>query len=183
MLKRAANAVRNCRHGAVIVQYCWALPAISVAGCLLATALCDPRPRLLWNASASVPRGLYRVSSLAALRRGDLVLARMPAALTDLAARRRYIPRGVPLIKRIAALEGDHVCATNGRLRINGHLVATVFVRDAAGRPLPRWNTCSRLLPGTVLLLGDDSHSFDSRYFGPIRTSDVLGTAALLWRA
>ncbi|MGX9182124.1 hypothetical protein [Mesorhizobium sp. BHbdii] len=39
------------------------------------TALAEPSPRLVWNASASAPVGLYRVAA-AAPARGDLVLVR-----------------------------------------------------------------------------------------------------------
>ena len=43
------------------------------------------------------------------------------------------------------------------------------------GAALPAWRECRILAPDEVFLLGDTPGSFDSRYFGPVRRSDVVG--------
>lgn len=48
-----------------------------------------------------------------------------------------------------------------------------VLHHDQRGRPLPRWSGCRELSPDEVFLLGTSSSSFDSRYFGPVRMSDI----------
>lgn len=144
------------------------------------SAIAHPQPRLVWNASASVAVGLYRVVS-GAPERGDFVLVRLPKSIEKLAAVRGYLPAGVPLIKRIAAVAGDDVCAFDGAIIVNGEIVARQRKVDRAGRSLPRWNECRELVQGEFFLLGGAPDSFDSRYFGPVSTAQVIGRLAPLW--
>ncbi|WP_287180114.1 signal peptidase I, partial [Mesorhizobium sp.] len=145
------------------------------------SAFVKPSPWLIWNASASAPVGLYRIG-FAATARGDLVLARMPQAVAELAAERRYLPRNVPLVKRLAALPGEHVCAFNEVVIIGGEIVARRLKTDGQGRPLPWWNECRKLGRDEVFLLGGNaSGSFDSRYFGPVPIENIIGRLVPLW--
>jgi conjugative transfer signal peptidase TraF len=143
--------------------------------------IANPRPRLVWNATESAPVGLYRVDPAAAVSRGDLVLAKLPASLRRLAARRRYLPSNVPLVKRVAALDGDVVCAWGNTVAANGMPVARRLFDDRAGRPLPHWEGCRILDREVFLLMQDVPASFDGRYFGPVPASSVLGRLAPLW--
>jgi conjugative transfer signal peptidase TraF len=143
-------------------------------------ALPTPRPCLVWNASASAPIGLYRVVA-GPVERGDWVLVRPPTEVAELAAARGYLPLGVPLVKRVAALGGDTVCARNGALFINGQEAARPLVRDRAGRPMPRWSGCRSLGAEEIFLLLPPPDSFDSRYFGPVPRTLVIGRLAPLW--
>ncbi|SMF61187.1 conjugative transfer signal peptidase TraF [Allosphingosinicella indica] len=136
-----------------------------------------PSPGLLWNASASVPTGLYVVTKRAGWRKGDLVAARLPAASRTLASARNYLPAGLPALKRVAAISPDHLCARSDRLFVNGALVALRRSADRAGRALPHWQGCRRLAPDELLLLAPASHSFDGRYFGPSHRRDIIGLA------
>lgn len=150
--------------------------------CLLATIVAPPLPRLLWNASASMPVGLYAVQPGAYPGRGEIAVARLPAAVRDLAARRRYIPADVPLVKRVAGVAGDRVCAYGDAITIQGRRVAARLAGDRLGRPLPRWTGCFSLRDGAVFLLSSETpDSFDSRYFGSTRADEVIGKATLLW--
>ncbi|MBI5162430.1 MAG: conjugative transfer signal peptidase TraF [Magnetospirillum sp.] len=144
-------------------------------------ALADPAPRLVWNATASAPLGLYyRVSG--PVRRGDLVLAWPPAEAAHLATERGYLPAGVPLIKRVAALAGDEICGLGAAVTINGHVAAERLAADARGRTLPAWQGCRRLGAGEVfLLMKGVSGSFDGRYFGPVPADTVIGRLVALW--
>lgn len=161
--------------------YCVAILSLILA--LGVTIACPPLPRLVWNASASAPIGLYTVSPGVAVTRGDMVIARVPARWRDLAARRRYIPANVPLVKRVAAGPGDRVCAIHGQIHINGHGVAAQHRMDGRSRIMPRWHGCMILSDGAVFLLMDAPDSFDGRYFGPTAPGDIIGKARLLWRA
>jgi type IV secretory pathway protease TraF len=74
------------------------------------------------------------------------------------------------------------VCTIGQALRIDGHTVATTLRADRLGRPLHGWLQCRRLRSGEVFLLSvTNPASFDSRYFGPVRIPDVIGTAHPLW--
>lgn len=150
-------------------------------GLLGFTALAKPTPWLVWNASASAPIGLYRIAA-GALAPGDLVLVRPPEYAAYLAAERSYLPRNVPLAKRLAALPDDNVCAFNDAIIIGGDIVARRLKIDAEGRPLSWWNGCRALGDNEVFLLGSDKNrSFDSRYFGPVPTQNVIGRLVPLW--
>lgn len=140
----------------------------------------QPTPVVVWNASASAPIGLYRVVP-GTPQRGDLVLVRTPRSITTLADTRRYLPAGVPLVKHIAGITGDDVCAVHGAILINGRVVARQFDADRAGRPLPRWTGCRALARGEVFLLNRPEESFDSRYFGPVPTANIIGRLVALW--
>lgn len=142
----------------------------------------DPMARIIWNASASAPIGLYALSSSRVFSRGDLVLVALPKAVGVLAAERHYLPAGVGLIKRIAALSGDEVCRQDRRILINGKAVAEGLAQDGQGRSMPSWSGCRRLDEGDVfLLLKDVPDSFDGRYFGILRKDVLLGRLTPLW--
>lgn len=140
------------------------------------------RALLVWNASASAPIGLYRVARTRALARGDLVLAVPARALAAFADARGYLPRGVPLVKRIAAVAGDAVCARGGVVFIDGRFAASRLAADLEGRLLPSWFGCRTLRANEVfLLMFDVRASFDGRYFGPTRVSEIAGTLDPVW--
>lgn len=153
-----------------------------LSAALAATVAAPPRPRLIWNASASAPIGLYAVTAKGRAATGQMVIARMPDAMRQLAAERHYLPANVPLVKRVAAEPGDVVCAQGATIFINGEMAATRLPFDRAGRPLPWWHGCRTLRHGALFLLmaGSDA-SFDGRYFGPTRSDLIVGKAHPLW--
>jgi conjugative transfer signal peptidase TraF len=151
-------------------------------GCVAATIVAPPLPRLVWNASASAPIGLYAIAPGLAVGRGDMVIARTPLSVRALAASRHYIPANVPLVKRVAGVPGDRVCAAGATITVNGRPLATRRASDRLGRPLPWWTGCRTLRDGALLLvMAETPDSFDGRYFGPSAASDVIGKATTLW--
>jgi conjugative transfer signal peptidase TraF len=143
------------------------------------------RVMLVYNPSDSAPRGWYRIGRInrvGKLHVGDLVLACLPADAAALAAQRGYLPAGIPLLKRIAAMAPQQVCSDGTTVSINGITVAVVRSTDGQGLALPRWQQCRPLLDGELFLLSNTHPaSFDSRYFGPIAASDVIGRAHPIW--
>jgi len=155
---------------------------IGCAAVPLAVSLFWKPPVLfVWNSSASAPIGLYRLHVEEPLRRGDMVAAWTPEPARTLAARRHYLPANVPLVKRVAAVAGDRVCAVGQAISINGRSVAVRKKRDSADRPMPWWNGCRLLGQDEVFLLMASGRSFDGRYFGVTRSGEVLGRAERLW--
>lgn len=154
---------------------------VGALGALAAPALLRPVPRLVWNASASAPVGLWRIAPGEVPAVGDYVAAIAPPAARLLAAQRGYLPANVPLIKTVAAAGGDLVCTAGPRLLVNGVVVAERRKADARGRPLPWWRGCRRLEDGAVLVLSPSVDGFDSRYFGPVSRTAVIGKATPLW--
>lgn len=151
------------------------------AAIVLGSAVFPPAPRLVWNASASAPIGLYSVSPGALAEPGDMVIARVPEPWRQLAATRRYLPTNVPLVKRVAAAAGDEVCALGQEIFVNGRWIAERRIADGAARPMPLWSGCVRLRGHQLFLLMDAPASFDGRYFGVTEGDDIIGEARLLW--
>jgi conjugative transfer signal peptidase TraF len=139
------------------------------------------RPLLLYNRTDSAPRGWYAVVRGRDIHVGDVVVVRLPGNVAQLAASRGYLPQHVPLLKRIAAVAGQSVCSRGGLLAIDGQRVATAREVDFAGRPLHAWSECRALVDDEVLVLSEHPSSFDSRYFGPVRTRQIDGHAIALW--
>ena len=154
--------------------------AVGVAMSSLSSAI-RSEPRLVYNPSESAPRGWYVIHSVADVRMGDYVIVKLPRDIAILAAKRRYLPLGVPVLKRVAATEGHQVCVRDGRVVIDGLPVADTRSYDGNRRPLIAWSHCRQLIAGELFLLNTDSaSSFDSRYFGPVDSSFVRGRATPL---
>lgn len=155
-----------------------ALAAELFAGLFVTVAIVAPRPRLVWNASASAPMGLYALHPPGAPAVGDLVAAMPPEPLAEWMAERRYLPRGVPLLKHIAAKSGQRICRKSDSIRIDGRAVATALERDSHGRSLPVWQGCRTLGRSDIFLLNPAvPDSLDGRYFGALPASTLLGRA------
>jgi conjugative transfer signal peptidase TraF len=148
---------------------------------LLASACAAPALRLVYNASDSAPYGWYVVSPTAAVQRGDYIVARLPQDVAMLAATRGYVPTAIPVLKRVAAVSGQHVCVRDSLVYVDGEAIGSVLDSDGFGRPLTAWRLCRQLLAGELFLMNSTAQaSFDSRYFGPIDASFVRGRAIRL---
>jgi conjugative transfer signal peptidase TraF len=144
-------------------------------------AVATSPPRLVYNASDSVPVGWYRIAPADSLAPGNLLLADLPSEVRSLAAQRGYLPANVPLLKTVAAMAPQQVCALDNQVRIDGVLVARRMRWDRQGRALPIWQACRRLIGDELFLLSSNPASFDSRYFGPVSADAVIGRAQPLW--
>lgn len=157
-----------------------ALLALGLAALLTATALRPKRLALVWNTSASVPIGLYVIVPRPP-HIGDYVLVRLSGLPRALAERRRYIGPSMPLLKRIAAREGDRVCRWGRVIWIAGQQLVIALASDRGGRRLPVWQGCRQLQRGQLFVLGTHAESFDSRYFGPVARDQIVGAAIPLF--
>lgn len=141
-----------------------------------------PIPWLVWNASASVPIGLYKVSPAARLAVTDLVVAKPTEPLATILAEGGYLPRGLPLIKRVLALPGQTVCRTGVFVTVDGIVMGSAREKDRNGRKLPKWQGCRIVAPEHVFLMNwDEPDSLDGRYFGMLPLASVVGRAEPLW--
>ena len=160
----------------------WAIATTATASMFAASftavAAFDPLPRVIWNASASAPLGLYRIQPDSDPQLGVLVAARPPEPFGQWMAERGYLGEDVPLLKHVSAKAGQRVCRIGGIVSVDARPVAVALTRDRLGRPLPVWQGCRTLAAGELLLL-NPAHpdSLDGRYFGPLRASAVLGRA------
>lgn len=158
-----------------------ALTLLSCAA-LTSTSYFRLKPLFIWNVSASAPVGLYVVRPIGKLTVTDLVVARPPEPLGDWLARSGYLPRGVPLIKRVAGLPGQEICREGLTISVDGIAMAEAREKDHAGRLLPVWRGCFVLRPGEVFLLNwEEPASLDGRYFRAFPIERLVGHAVPLW--
>jgi conjugative transfer signal peptidase TraF len=152
----------------------------TTASILIATIGARQPPHVVWNASASVPIGLYRVLPQP-VTRGDIAVIRLPPALAAFAAGRAYLADRAYLLKPIVAVAGDRVCRIGIRVTVNGGAVARAQKFDGGGRAMPRWQGCRKLRAGQSFVLAARPDSFDGRYFGPLMFDTIVGRAEPLW--
>lgn len=168
------------------MKFCRLLPLTAGAVSIVALGLAmahEFSPRLVWNASASAPLGLYRVKVGAHPRIGDFVLVDPEPALEKYITERGYLPPKLPLIKRVAALSGAEICRRHQAILVAKIHVADALFFDSLGRAMPVWSGCFTLKSDEVLLLNVPEKSLDGRYFGATKISDVVGVAVpvLVW--
>jgi conjugative transfer signal peptidase TraF len=165
-----------------MTRFGWAMTTYLAALTVGLAGLFHPAPKLLWNASASVPIGLYAVHRAGALHVGELLVVTPAEPLATFLDQRRYLPKGVPLLKRVVALPGQTVCRTEQTIIVDGAAIGVALERDHLGRPLPVWQGCRVIATGQVFLMNRQSpDSFDARYFGPLPTTTIVGRAEPLW--
>ena len=142
-----------------------------------AVAVFDPLPRVIWNASASAPLGLYRIEPDRDPAIGALVAVTPPAPLARWLAERGYLGERVPLLKHVAAKAGQRVCRIGAVVSVDARPVVVALARDGRGRSLPVWQGCRTLRAGELLMLNPDhADSMDGRYFGPISARQVTAS-------
>lgn len=140
------------------------------------------------NVTSSLPQGLYWITKDTRARLVEFCPSGLFAVLS---ASRGYRLAGIcpdgaaPLLKPVAATEGDIVELSAGGLRVNGRLLPNTapLSADTAGHPLTPWPYGTyRVQPGTLWVASVySSHSYDSRYFGPILLQHVRHKLNLLW--
>lgn len=163
------------RFGYVMATY-FATMGIAIAAFI-------PMPlKLIWNASASTPIGLYAIDSDALPEVTDLVAVDAPEPLATFLADGGYLPRGVPLMKRVAGIAGQRVCRTGRTITIDSIAMAEALDRDRLGRALPNWQGCRIIAVGEIFLMNwQVRDSLDGRYFGPVSTDTIIGRATPLY--
>ncbi|MFU3884479.1 S26 family signal peptidase [Pseudomonas aeruginosa] len=192
MLSTSANTTGTAPHSRSLGRARVVVATLATIGfaALGWASFVSPLPRLTYNPSDSVAVGWYRVDPLdnrtgslpSPLSVNSIVLVPLPSEAAALAAQRGYLPTRVPLLKRVGAIAPQEVCMADGIVRIDGVPAAAVLRTDRLGRPLPAWKQCRRLEPGELFLLSvTNPASFDSRYFGPVAASIVIGVAHPVW--
>jgi conjugative transfer signal peptidase TraF len=152
------------------------------AAALVATIALEPLPLYIWNASASVPIGLYRLRPVIRFHVTELVAVQPPEPLATFLDLNGYLPPGVPMLKRVLALPGQTVCRSGLTISVDSIAMGEARDRDGRGRPLPNWQGCRVVGDGELFLMNWQSgDSLDGRYFGFLSASAVIGHAIPVW--
>jgi conjugative transfer signal peptidase TraF len=140
------------------------------------------------NFTPSMPLGIYRFAAVSVreIHRGMLVAVCAPSRAAQLGRRRGYVSRGAcaencePLLKTVAAIAGDDVTISPSGVNVNGRILrdSRPLAIDRAGRPLLSWPRGHfHIARGAIWLHADHERSWDSRYWGPVPTRNVLAKA------
>jgi conjugative transfer signal peptidase TraF len=152
------------------------------ASVLLLFSTGDTQPSYIWNASPSVPIGLYRLRPTGHLAVTELVAIRPPEPLASFLDLNGYLPFGLPMLKRVLALPGQTVCRTGLTVTVDSIEMGLARERDGRGRPLPTWQGCLAVTADEVFVMNWQSEdSLDGRYFGLIPASAIIGRALPVW--
>ena len=125
-----------------------------------------------FNASASMPRGAWRITALAPdpIRPGQILAVHAPPNAHALGC----VREGQLLLKEVVAVGGERVCLSGGQIHTP---------RGAYGKAAPKtapalaWEGCKTLPEDTLFLATPHERSCDSRYFGWVSRSSVVGIA------
>lgn len=155
---------------------------IGAVAVLVGTIVVQPSPIYIWNSSASVPVGLYRVRPAGSHHVTELVAVRPPAPLASYLDLNGYLPTGVPMLKRVLAFPGQTVCRNGHTISVDGIEMGEARERDGRGRPLPFWEGCDVVEDGRLFLMNwQAADSFDGRYFGMTPATAVIGRVLPVW--
>jgi signal peptidase I len=89
---------------------------------------------------------------------------------------------GGDLVKRVIALPGQTIYSSGNNIYINGRLLAEPYLPaiDPLGRPIASKQDPFRVPAGEFYMMGDNrAISCDSRYWGPIKGSTMVGKVVL----
>ena len=90
------------------------------------------------------------------------------------------------LVKRVIALPGQTIYSSGNRIYVSGRPLAEPYLPryDPLGPPIPYASRQRpyRVPPGEFYMMGDNrAISCDSRYWGPIKGSTMVGRVVLVW--
>ena len=91
-------------------------------------------------------------------------------------------PEGGDLVKRVIALPGQTIYSSGNSIYVNGRLLAEPYLPqyDPLGPPIASSQHPYRVPAGEFYVLGDNrADSCDSRYWGPLKGSSIIGKVVL----
>lgn len=158
------------------------LMMLGTAGVATPATRLRPPTLYVWNASDSIPVGLYRLQSVGELSVTDLVAVQALEPLATFLADGGYLPRGVPMLKRVLALPGQTVCRNAHTITVDEIAMGEARDQDSRGRSLPVWEGCRVVAEDELFLMNwQSANSFDGRYFGVTPRDAVIARAQPVW--
>lgn len=150
------------------------------------------------NYSGSMPYGLYKAKKVSSekLKKGMDVLVCLPDQAINEGFKQGYLHKdkrcangAEPLIKKIIAVNGDVVIASDNTIVVTSHDVsqryfAPMQTNSLSGKRVKSWlKKKTFLLKNHVWVYGayHSDYSWDSRYFGPIQNDYVLAQLVPVW--
>lgn len=136
------------------------------------------------NVSDSMPIGFYYKTSQTDYHRGDIVGVHLEGELKNEALERHYVPLQKfskhlsPMLKQLIAVPGDTIFRTPAIIQVNQIIYpAPVRLYDHNGKSINFFHHEPNGVTTRYWLYGNDDvvHSWDSRYFGGVDKSRLIG--------
>lgn len=145
--------------------------------------------RWLYNSTWSVDKGLYHIDRTKrhSFARGDVIAFNYVAPAWVRERGWTHIPDFVKMIKPVAAIPGDRVTVKDGWLWVckqeETACSATAWrsPTDRHGVAWPEWDAPQVIPEDHYLVIAPFIASYDSRYWGLVPTSAILGKASPVW--
>jgi|WetSurMetagenome_2_1015567.scaffolds.fasta_scaffold139738_1 signal peptidase I len=148
---------------------------------LLVTLILNLGFKITYSPTTSMPKGFYIIIPVKNIYRNDIVSFIPPNPGLNFLNKHPFAPKNNTLIKYTFGIPGDYVCQKNGYLWINNKKIVKVYKYYAPHMLLPQTFFCGKLAKEQYMLLSNKAeHSFDSRYFGPVMTQNIIGKAIKL---
>lgn len=131
------------------------------------------RKSFVINISSSIPIGIYKVDKSTDFERGDIVTF-STKNYSDILNYSGSI-KNITFSKYIAGISGDYIRIENNKIYINDKEKGNIFKVDGLNNKLPQLKEKKYIVKvNEVFVLGTNDKSFDSRYYGCIKKSDVI---------
>ncbi len=132
--------------------------------------------RISVNTSGSLP---FRV--FLTLRGADISCGRESIGLFRLNVRNSYWDYGAVFAKRFVGCPGDMLKTEGNEFYLNGEKIATAAGKDSKGVDVGNFKFNGEIPANSYFVLGDGERSYDSRYWGFVNKSWIIGRALPLF--
>tara|TARA_R110002126_G_scaffold11644_2_gene51843 strand:- start:391 stop:945 length:555 start_codon:yes stop_codon:yes gene_type:complete len=146
------------------------------------------------NLTDSIPVGLYRIKVIKRvenIKQTYVIFCPDDKPVFQQARDRGYIDHGLCpggygyLMKKVVATPGDKVSVTGAGVFVNQTLIPFSIpkARDGVNRTLPQWHALNYQLKDDefITMTNQSVWSFDSRYYGLVRLSQIKGVITPVW--
>ena len=131
------------------------------------------RKSFVINISSSIPVGIYKVDKSTDFKRGDIVTF-STKKYKDILDYPGSI-KNITFSKYVVGISGDYIRIENNKIYINNKKKGNIFKVDRLNNKLPQLKEKEYIVKeDEVFVLGTNDKSFDSRYYGCIKKSDVI---------
>ena len=126
--------------------------------------------RISFNVSGSLPFRAFLT-----VRGGEVSCGPRSIGLFRLNVRNHYWDYGAVFAKRFVGCPGDELRTEGEKFYLNGERIAVASRHDSKGEAVESFRFDGVIPAGSYFVLGDGERSYDSRYWGFIRKSWIVG--------
>lgn len=128
--------------------------------------------------------GFYRKTGTVEFHQGDIIAVCLPRVIAEYGLAQGYLQHGhcsaesIAVLKQVIALPGDTIQLTNQAIVVNGVRYFFPYqAYDRLGRRMDKFvaNGIYKSIGYWLYGSHDVTHSWDSRYYGPVARENIIG--------